>query len=82
MEILRVGNKRRSAVQEPSLSKLYREHVETLERLAEDDELAKVSLHFMALLALGWRYMDPDPDLVPDGPDGGNVIRLNHKRAA
>lgn len=69
-------------MQEPSLSKLYREHVAELERLADENELAKVSLHFMALLALGWRYMDPDPDLEPDGPDGGNVIRLNHKRAA
>lgn len=66
---------------EPSLSKLYREHVAELERLAEENELAKVSLHFMALLALGWRYMDPDPDLEPD-PDGGNVIKLHIQRAA
>lgn len=67
---------------EPSLSKLYREHVATLESLADENELAKVSLHFMALLAVGWRYMDPDPDLEPDGPDGGNVIKLNIKKAA
>lgn len=74
-----------------SVSELYREHVEFLERMAEAGcETSTKSLACLSLLAEGWRYGDPDP--VDDGPDddGGQplepgarvVVSLMLRRAA
>lgn len=67
---------------EKSTSELFKEHIDELLRLAEENEdlMARKSLACMSLLAEGWRFGDPDP--VDPGPDGGgekhptNIIRL------
>jgi len=60
-------------------SEAYKDLVDELEhRVAYGDPFAERCLAAMSLLALGWRYGDPDP---PDDDDGGgNVVKL--ERAA
>jgi hypothetical protein len=65
-----------------TISELYREHVEELQRLAScGDEFATKSLACLALVCEGWRYGDPDPE--DDGPDddgGETVVHLDDWR--
>lgn len=60
-------------------SAAYHKLVTDLVALQESgDETATRCLAAMALLAVGWRYGDPDPADEPDGPDGGEAepVRL------
>lgn len=58
-----------------SVSELFREHIEELERRAEaGDEFARRSLCCLVLVHEGFCYGDPDPEDPDDDPDGGEEI--------